>query len=240
MPHPNLPTSSITMDDVRAVSPALAKYTETTVLDNLWTRPELSTRERSIVTVSALVMRNQTISMLHYFNKALDSGVTPGEVSEIITHVAFYAGWPNALAAVAIVKDIFAQRGVGADQLAPVSPELLPIEQAVPDEATRVAIVNDLRPICPGLMDYTDDVLYQEVWRRPGLAPRDRNLVTISALIAGGQTGALGFYLNRALAMGITKAQVSETLTQVAFYAGWPVVMSVMSAINSAFSNERG
>jgi len=228
------------MDNLRAVSPVLAKYTEAMIVNDLWHRPGLSTRDRSIITVSALIMRNQTNSMPYYVNKSLDSGVTPGELSEIITHVAFYAGWPNAIATVTVVKDIFAQRGIGADQLPPVSPILLPIEQAVPDEATRAATVNDLRPICPGLMDYTDEVLYQEVWRRPGLAPRDRNLATISALIAGGQTGALAFYLNRAMVIGITRAQVSETLTQVAFYAGWPVVLSAVSTINGVFNTQPG
>jgi len=240
MPNPNLPNAAMTLDDVRAVSPVFAKYTEATLVNDLWKRPELSARERCIVTVAALIMRNQTIGLLPYINKALDSGVTPGEVSEIMAHLAFYAGWPNTFAAVAIAKDIFAERGIGADQLPPVSPALLPMEQAVPDEATVMSIVNDVRPLCPGLMDYTDEVLYQEVWRRPGLTPRDRNLATISALIAGGHTGALPLYLNRAMAMGITKAQVSETLTHIAFYAGWPTVFSSVSAVSSVFNAQPG
>jgi 4-carboxymuconolactone decarboxylase len=65
--------------------------------------------------------------MLYYFNIALDSGVTPGELSEIITHLAFYSGWSNALSAVPILKEVFAQRGIGMDQLPEVSPELLPL-----------------------------------------------------------------------------------------------------------------
>ncbi|MGH9588885.1 MAG: carboxymuconolactone decarboxylase family protein [Terracidiphilus sp.] len=79
--------------------------------DDLWKRPGLTPRDRSIVTVSALIARIQTIGMLHYFNIALDSGVKPGELSEIITHLAFYTGWSSALSAVPILRDIFAQRG---------------------------------------------------------------------------------------------------------------------------------
>jgi 4-carboxymuconolactone decarboxylase len=78
--------------------------------------------------VSALIARNQTIDMPHYFNLALDNGVKPSELSEIITHLAFYSGFPNAMAAVAVVKDIYAQRGIPADQLPQASPELLPLE----------------------------------------------------------------------------------------------------------------
>ena len=87
-------------------------------------------RDRSIVAASALIARNQTIGMLHYFNIALDNNVAPAELSEIITHLAFYSGWSNAFAAVAIVKDIFTERGIGTDQLPSESPELLPLNEA--------------------------------------------------------------------------------------------------------------
>ena len=77
-------TSSISM-----VAPALEKYARGPAAE-LWKRPGLTPRDRSIVTVAALIARNQTIEMPHYFNLALDNGVKPGELSEIITHLAFY------------------------------------------------------------------------------------------------------------------------------------------------------
>jgi 4-carboxymuconolactone decarboxylase len=73
--------------------------------------------ERSIVTIAALVARNQPVEMPHYLNVALDSGVKPREISEIITHLAFYSGWANAVSADVIAKDVFAKRNIGADQL---------------------------------------------------------------------------------------------------------------------------
>src|SRR5438477_11434003 len=100
MPISNPLQSALTLEEVRTVSPALEKYTLSSIPE-LWKRPDLSPRDRSIVTVSALVARNQTIGMLHYFNTALDSGLQPRELSEILTHLAFYAGWSNAFAAVA-------------------------------------------------------------------------------------------------------------------------------------------
>lgn len=96
MTRKTLPRSALTFEEVRSVSPALEKYTLDVVAGNLWKRPDLSPRDRSIVTVSVLIARNQTIGMLHYFNLALDSGLKAGEISEIITHLAFYAGWSNA------------------------------------------------------------------------------------------------------------------------------------------------
>jgi alkylhydroperoxidase/carboxymuconolactone decarboxylase family protein YurZ len=89
------PQSALTPQDIQAVSPALASYTQKSISEDLWNRPGLSRRDRSIVTVSALIARIQTIGMLHYFNIALDSGVKASELSEIVTHIAFYSGWPN-------------------------------------------------------------------------------------------------------------------------------------------------
>ncbi|WP_160010149.1 carboxymuconolactone decarboxylase family protein [Rhizobium sp. 18055] len=107
----NSPRTALTLDDVASVSPALENFTKTTIVSELWSRPDLSPRDRAVVTIAALVARNQTIGMQHYFTKALDSGVTPPEISEIITHLAFYCGWGNAFFAVEVVKDIFAERG---------------------------------------------------------------------------------------------------------------------------------
>ena len=90
----NLLPSVLTYEDVRSVAPALEHYTKEALLNGLWKRPELSPRDRSFVTVAALIARLQTIEMPFHFALALDNGVKPGELSEIITHLAFYSGWP--------------------------------------------------------------------------------------------------------------------------------------------------
>jgi alkylhydroperoxidase/carboxymuconolactone decarboxylase family protein YurZ len=79
-------------EQIRAVSPALEHYM-IRLQGDLWKRPDLSPRDRSIVTVAVLIARNQTLQMRYYFNLALDNGVKPGELSEIITHLAFYSGY---------------------------------------------------------------------------------------------------------------------------------------------------
>ena len=105
------------LQDIPAVSPALDHYTHSALLGEVWTRPDLSPRDRSIVTLAALIARNQSLAMPYYFNVALDNGVEASEISEIIVHLAFYSGWPNAMSAVDSAKDVFAARGVRADQL---------------------------------------------------------------------------------------------------------------------------
>jgi hypothetical protein len=69
-------------------------------------------------------------------------------------------------------------------------------------------------------VQYTRDLLFRELWLSPALAPRDRSLVTVSALVASGQAAQVTYHLNRAMESGLTKAEASEVLTQLAFYAG--------------------
>ncbi len=222
------------LDDMRTVAPALEKYTQGRLLGDVWKRPGLAPRDRGIVTLAALIARNQTIEMRYYLNLALDNGVKPREISEIITHLAFYSGWGNAMAAVAVAKDVFAQRKIGTDQLPAASPQLLPLDQgAEAQRATRVE--EQFGTVAPGVVQNTTDLLFRDLWLRPDLAPRDRSLVTVSALIASGQVAQIPYHLNRAMDNGLTQAQASETLTHLAFYVGWPNVFSALPVAKDVF-----
>jgi 4-carboxymuconolactone decarboxylase len=228
------PKSMLTRDDVRMVAPALDKYTQDRLLGEVWKRPGLAPRDRSIATLAALIARNQTIEMPYHFNLALEHGVKPREISEIITHLAFYSGWANAMSAVAVAKDVFAERKIAADQLAPASAPLLPLDAA--SEADRAARVGgQFGAVFPGVVQYTTDVLFRDLWLRPDLAPRDRSLVTVSALIASGQMAQLAGHLNRAMDNGLTQAEAAEVITHLAFYVGWPNVFSAMPVAKEVF-----
>jgi 4-carboxymuconolactone decarboxylase len=225
-----------TPNDIRAVSPALAHNTETMLLGEVWKRPGLSPRDRSLVTVAVLIAKNQSVEMAYHFNLALDNGVKPAELSEVINHLAFYTGWGNATATILIAKEVFAQRGITVDQLPPVSPPLLPIDEA--SEKVRTTFVDKaVGPVSPGVVHYTSAALFHDLWLRPGLAPRDRSLITVSALIATGQVAQLGAHLNRAMDNGLTQGEASEMLTQLAFYAGWPNVFTAVPVVNGVFTD---
>jgi 4-carboxymuconolactone decarboxylase len=218
-----------TVNETRTVAPALERYAKGPLAD-LWKRPELEPRDRSIVTVAALIARNQTIEMPHYFNRALDNGVKPRELSEIITHLAFYSGWANAMSAVTLAKDVFAERKIGAEHLPAASPSLLVLDAEA--ETKRAANVQQLfGHIAPGLVQNTTDVLFRDLWLRPDLAPRDRSLVTVSSLIASGQSAQITYHLGRAMDNGLTPEQAGEVVTHLAFYAGWPNAFSALPVI---------
>ncbi len=99
-------------------------------------------------------------------------------------------------------------------------------EAAEAQRATRVG--QQFGDVAPGLVQYTTDVLFRDLWLRPGLAPRDRSLVTVSALVATGQVAQVTYHLNRAMENGLTREQAGEVVTQLAFYAGWPNAFSAL------------
>jgi 4-carboxymuconolactone decarboxylase len=226
----NVNPSSLSVADIESVSPALARFGREAITDDLWKRDALSIRDRSIVTLAILIARNQPAELQHYAGVALDSGVTPAEVSEIITHLAFYSGWPNAMSAIAVTKNVFQARGIGADQLAEASPALLPLNQAA-EQQRSATVEKNVGPISPGLVRFTADPLFLNLWQRPALQPRDRSLVTVSALIASGQSAQISYHLNRAMDNGLTAEEAGEIITQAAFYAGWPNAFSAVPVV---------
>jgi 4-carboxymuconolactone decarboxylase len=224
--------------DVQAVAPALERYTQERLLGDVWKRPGLNARDRSLVTLAALIARNHTVEMAAYTGIALDHGVKPAEISEIITHLAFYAGRGNALAAAAIVKEVFDHRKISTDQLAGVSPSLLPLNEAA--EADRAKRVGDqFGTMFPGVVQYTTEVLFRDLWLRPDLAPRDRSLVTISALIAVGQVAQLTGHIPIGMNNGLTQTEIAEAMTHLAFYVGWPNIFSAMPVAKEIFEKRR-
>jgi 4-carboxymuconolactone decarboxylase len=92
-----------------------------------------------------------------------------------------------------------------------------------------------VRDIVPGLVDLSSRVLFGEVWERPGLSKRDRSLITCATLIALGRERQLVGHLGRALDNGLTKNELSEVITQLAFYAGWPAAMTAAQVAKDVF-----
>lgn len=227
-------TGSLSHTDVQSVSPALGRYAAEKLADGLWKRPGLSGRDRSIITVAAVITRNQGILLPEQVSLAVDNGVKPAELSEIITHLAFYAGWGSAMAAAAITKQVFEERKIGADQLPKAVVELLPLDRkAEADRAARVE--RGMGPASPGLVRDTTEVLFRDLWLRPDLAPRDRSLVTVSALISAGQVEQIPYHLNRAMDNGLTCAEASEVISHLAYYAGWPNAFSAAPVARAVF-----
>jgi 4-carboxymuconolactone decarboxylase len=94
------------------VSPPLGKYTEEVLFGEVWERPGLSKRDRSLITVASLISLYRVNELPFHLKRALENGVKKEELSELINHLAFYSGWPTASSAVTIARKVFEEAGV--------------------------------------------------------------------------------------------------------------------------------
>ena len=108
MPAQQQPTTA--RDKVRTVAPKLIELTEKVLFGDVWERPGLKKRDRSLITVAALVALNRTEQLRGHLERALANGVTEDEIIELITHLAFYGGWPVAMSSALVAKEVFEQR----------------------------------------------------------------------------------------------------------------------------------
>jgi 4-carboxymuconolactone decarboxylase len=97
-------------DKVRSFAPKLIELTDQVLFGDVWERPGLSKRDRSLITVATLVALNRSQQLEGHLGRALDNGVTKDEIVELITHLAFYSGWPTAMSAALLAKDVFEKR----------------------------------------------------------------------------------------------------------------------------------
>ncbi|WP_404336886.1 carboxymuconolactone decarboxylase family protein [Sphingomonas sp. MMS12-HWE2-04] len=228
--------SSVAPRNMQAIAPALAGYTDRVLFGDVWLRPELAPRDRSIVTLSVLIATGKTAQMAGHLARGLDNGIKPAEVAGIVTQLAFYTGWPNAVSALNEVEKVFAERHVDPASLADMTPATGPLPAS--DPARAATVEKSLGPTAPKLAQLTNNVLFGDLWRRTDLSPRDRSLVTIAALAAGGDGDQLGFHIQRGVENGLARDQIIEALTHLAFYAGWPKANTAIGIAAKAFTSK--
>lgn len=208
---------------MQAYAPVLGEYTNDMVFGDVWERPGLSKRDRSLLTVAALVTMSRQGQLERHLARALDHGVTPAEISGLITTMAFYSGWPSASAALDAVDKVFRERHIDTGPL--LQPQTLrPRPQSA--SADERAMEQLIAPVSPKFAELSSKVLMDDLWRRPDLSTRDRSLIVIAAVVAGGTMDQLPAQLRRGISHGLTRAEVGEMLTHLAIYAGWPKALS--------------
>ena len=212
-----------------AGAPYLGELRNRVLYGDVWERPELSPRDRSLITVSVTHALYATNQLRGHLGRALDNGVTPEEISEVISHLVFYSGFPKAANAVSLAAEVFAARGLPMPEVGPAAPA---VEEPV--EPARGVYLG-----APYLGLLRNTVLYGDVWERPGLSPRDRSLITLASAQALEQASEFRGHVGRGLNNGLTPVEISELITHVAFYAGWPGAVMASQAVIEVLG-ERG
>jgi 4-carboxymuconolactone decarboxylase len=222
----------IAPDEVYDVAPGLGRYTDEVLFGQVWPGDALAPRDRSLIVLSALIAMGQTGPVDSHTRIGLQNGLTAAEIGEIATHLAFYAGWPHAIAAVYEMHKVFEEQGV----VMPVDAggAMLDLDPEA-EAARRRAVADDIAPTVPQLAEATDEVLFADLWRRPTLSPRDRSLVTVAALVATGKADQLAFHLDRAMDHGLTRTEAREAVHHLAHYAGWPNAVAAVPVLASVF-----
>jgi 4-carboxymuconolactone decarboxylase len=212
----------------QALAPGLAVLTDDVLYGDVWERPDLSPRDRSLVTLSVLIATGKTAQLAGHLGRGLDNGVQPGEASGLLAHLAVYSGWPNAVSALEVYEQVYTARNVDTAELRVLGPKL---PTPASDASRAKAVTDQLAVVAPKFVELTNAVVFDDVWRRPDLSARDRSLVTLAALAAMGDDDQLEPYLRRGLESGLTRAQIAEAMTHLGFYAGWGKATAAMTAI---------
>jgi 4-carboxymuconolactone decarboxylase len=222
-PQPAVPAGS----QQDQLVPGMAVYTNEVLFGDVWVRPQLSPRDRSLVVISVLIATNKPAQLQGHLGRALSNGVTPVEASGVLTHLAIYSGWPSAVSALDVFEQVYNSRRV---DLGSLRTALAPLPEPAWEAARERSTNEHFGTIAPKFTELTNDVVFANLWRRSDLGVRDRILVTLAALAGMGDDELLDFYLRRAVESGLTREQITEAFTHLAFYAGWAKATKAMEA----------
>ena len=229
--QPNIQGRRLSPEAVRTVAPALEAYTQERLYGDVWKRPDLTPRDRSLVTVAALIARGQAPALTYYLNQAIENGVKPREISETITHLAF-AGGPmrsRPLAPRRCLREAGRWRRSASASVRATAAARRDNRRSRSCEAGRRAVRHG---------------------RTRGRPIHHRG--TVSGSLAAPRSGASGpesrdrerpdrHGAGRAAALspepgdGLTQPQAAEVLTHLAFYTGWPSVFSALPVAKDVF-----
>jgi 4-carboxymuconolactone decarboxylase len=215
---------------------------------DLWARPELSRRDRSLLVLAVLSAQARDEELELHTQVGLNHGLTRTEIEEILLHVAAYVGFPAAMAASRHMDAAF-RKSEGVEKLVGRAPaerlsdaerdarasdvrRTLTAGRAAADPAT------DLTNMQRALGDVGTLAFrwaFGEVWSRPHLSRRDRSLVVIAILGVLGQEGELAFHVPAGLNHGLTRTEIEEIMVHLCLYAGFPRAVDGMRAVRAAF-----
>ncbi|MEX3927344.1 carboxymuconolactone decarboxylase family protein [Paraburkholderia sp. BR10936] len=228
------------------VAPDLARFTVEFAYGDILSRPGLDLRLRQIATVAALMAHGSVQPQLKYHMTGfLNTGGEPAELVEMLFQAIAILGFPVSINAVGIVREIFLERGLAFDPIAPVSDdgtaryqrglEVLDDLMANPDE-----YMEKLEGTSPELSHWAVEFVFGEIFVREGLDPKARQIAIISMLAAAGnRSDLLHLHIEAGLKSGLSRTEITEALMQLAVYAGFPSALNAFGVANAVFTKPK-
>lgn len=240
------------VDAIAALHPDIARYTVEFAYGDVYARPGLTLAQRQLATVAALAaLGNAAPQLRFHIGGALNAGCTPTEIVEACIHLTVYAGFPAALNALTATRQVLAERGLTMPP-PPATGDAAGGERGdggdgpgtAPDRYGRgwaalaaidghagEQVVASLADIAPDLGRYIVEFAFGDVYTRPGLDLKTRELVTVAACTAlGTATPQLKVHVRGFLNVGGTEEELVEILLQMAVYAGFPAALNALTA----------
>ena len=227
---------------------ALGSFAFDVVMGDVWARPQLSRRDRSLIVISVLATIGSTEELSLHTQVGLNNGLTRTEIEELVLHVAAYAGFPMAMQASRVVTDRFCQID-GVDRL----PERTGAEDL--DDAERRLRAHDVTKSLTGgrcaddvdadyaaMVEHLGDVgmiayhwAFGDLWSRDELNRRDRSLIVIAILTVLSRIDELAFHVPAGLNHGLSREEIEEIMVQMTIYGGIPRAVEGIQATRRAF-----
>lgn len=231
------------LDSLADIAPELARLTVEFPYGDVYSRPGLTLQQRQLATVGALAaLGNAAPQLRFHIDGALNVGCTPEEILEVLIHVCGCAGFPVALNGISAAREVFQSR---ADlDFSPVS-EPRPEDRFAQGEAVLAQIDNRaggqiiaaLKDIAPDMARYSVEFAYGDLFSRPGLDLKTRELVTVAIFTALGSIAPqLRVHIHSLLNLGGTREEVVEVVTQMAVYAGFPAALNGIAVAREVFA----
>ncbi|MEU3369941.1 carboxymuconolactone decarboxylase family protein [Streptomyces sp. NPDC006711] len=231
------------LDSLADIAPDLGHMTVAFGYGDILSRPGLTLRQRQIITVGALAaMGNAAPQLRFHIDGALNVGVSPAEVVELLIHTAVYAGFPAALNGVAAAREVFESRPDVTAAPVDTAPEpgdryerglakLAEVDGHAGDQ-----VVASMRDIAPDLTRYIIEFAFGDVYARPGLGLKERELASVAMCTALGTAAPqLRIHVHGLLNVGGTREEVVEVITQMAGYAGFPAALNAVAVAREVF-----
>lgn len=234
---------AIPIDRLAQVAPDLARFTVEFAYGDILSRPGLDLRLRQIATVAALMAHGSVQPQLKYHMTGfLNAGGKPAELVEMLFQAIAILGFPVSINAVGIVREIFRERGLVFDPIAPVSDDGTARYQRgleVLDDlmANPEVYMEKLQSTSPELARWSVEFAFGEIFVREGLNPKARQISIISMLAAAGnRSELLSLHIEAGLKSGLSRTEITEALMQLAVYAGFPSALNALGVANAVFT----
>lgn len=234
-----------TVPDSRELAPDLHRIAAEALFGSIWTRPALGLEAREMITLSVLTVLQRETQLKRHFGNALNMGLSPEQIVELLVHVAFYGGIPAAYNAMAIAKEVFDQRQINFVPPAIYNPLDDPEDLYQRGLARRIEYMgagspsSRRQPVTSAEKEFarlTNEYYWGSIWTRPGLDLRSRSICTLASLAALGRGGPLRSHIRGALHIGISQEEIVEIFIHAAFYAGLPFTREAIDIANEIFA----